>query len=284
MLGIAAGAAIGDCGSQDFAASQIEDLNQALHQHFGAEPFPTGKILAAAEVLNRLGMDYTAFDVDGRKGTVYLDFHSLRFPRDLYGKFDATFNAGTSEHLFVPSGLFFFMHQATKVGGLMWHNVPIFGMGNHGLTNHTPKFWHQIAAYNQYEIVKSNVVPVDSSLIHSGNFYGDHLSGFNGLKEMNPPSAMIEIIFRRRFPYCFVPPFDIEDPLQPARNERLMRGALQPFIDAGSLQYVEADQAMDWHFGRPVTEIKVPPPSLLQRFKSRVRRIASRHTVAHNQL
>jgi hypothetical protein len=250
QLGIWRGAEIGDCGSQDFAASQMSTVNQYLRSAYGTEPFPLNQITSARSVFERIGMKYTAFDVDGREGTVYLDFHSLRFPRDLYGRFDATFNGGTSEHLIAAHGLFFFMHQATQVGGIMWHQVPLFGWGNHGLNTHTPKFWHQLAAYNRYEVIKAAVIPVDLSTIDPNNFYGDHLSYFEGLKEFETPSALIEVVFRKKFSHCFLPPFDIDDPTQSPRTERLMRGALQPFVDAGSVAESSVDEAMAWHFAR----------------------------------
>ncbi len=168
--GAAKGAEIGDCGSQDFAASQMPEVNNLLHSLYGAEPFVVDNVTPAADVFRRAGYRYTCFDVDYREGTIYLDFHRFKFPRESYDKFDVTLNGGTSEHLIAPHGLMFFMHQATKVGGLMIHQVPVFGMGNHGLNNLTPKFWHQLAIYNGYEIVSAQIDPIDPKYIDSNNF------------------------------------------------------------------------------------------------------------------
>jgi hypothetical protein len=250
QLGIEKGSEIGDCGSQDFGAAQMTVVNQGLISIYGADPLPENQITPARLVFERMGLKYTCFDVDYRDKTIYLDFHSFRFPRNVYSQFDATFNGGTSEHLIAPHGLFFFMHQATKTGGLMWHSVPVFGWANHGLNNLTPKFWHQLATYNRYEIVKAAIVPTDISQADPGNFYGDHLSFFEGLKEFKTPSAVVHVVFRKKYPYCFIPPFDIVDAAPSPRTERLMRDALQPFVDASSLAIQDVDDAMDWHYGR----------------------------------
>ena len=249
--GVATGAEVGDCGSQDFAASEIVQVNKFLHSLHGAEPFAVDKITPAADVFRRAGYRYTCFDVDYREGTIYLDFHRFKFPREFYGKFDVTLNGGTSEHLIAPHGLMFFMHQATKVGGLMFHQVPVFGMGNHGLNNLTPKFWHQLATYNGYEIVSAQVDSINPKDIDSNNFYGEHLSYFRNLKEFDAPSAMMSVIFRKVHARCFIPPFDIVDPQPSPRTERLMRDALEPFVTAESLTGADVDHAMNSLFGRP---------------------------------
>lgn len=251
-LGLKPGSVVGDCGSQDFAASQTPWINQALKDIYGAAPYPEGIITPARDVFERIGLDYTCFDVDYRKGTIYVDFHRLKFSPTLYNHFDATFNAGTSEHLLAPHGLFFFMHQTTKVGGLMWHSVPVFGWGNHGLNNMTPKFWHQLRTYNDYEIVKAKIVPTDTTGVDPGNWYGEHLSFFEGLKEFPTTSATVHIVFRKRHPYCFIPPFDVVDAHQARRTEKLMRDALEPFVNAGSLTAFDVDEAMAWRFGFPI--------------------------------
>lgn len=189
---------------------------------------------------------------------IYLDFHRFKFPTEFYGKFDVTLNGGTSEHLIAPHGLMFFMHQATKVGGLMLHNVPVFGMANHGLNNLTPKFWHQLAVYNGYEIVSARIDPIDRQKIDPDNFYGEHLSYFRNLKEFDAPSAMMNVVFRKVHELCFIPPFDIVDPRPSPRTERLIRDALEPFIIADSLTFADVDHAMNSLFGRPApTETEI---------------------------
>ncbi|MCW4114133.1 hypothetical protein NPA31_004030 [Aurantimonas sp. MSK8Z-1] len=245
----APGARLGDCGSQDFAASQMGQINASLRDEYQSTARFDG-ITPAAEVLRAAGFDYTCFDVDYREDTVYVDFHAFEFPRALYGTFDVTFNSGTSEHLIAPHGLMCFAHQVTKVGGLIWHAVPIFGYENHGLNNLTPKFWHQLAAYNGYEIVHAEIVPTDKSLHDPNNFFGSHLSFIKGLESYDAPSALIFIVFRKVIDRCFIPPFDIVDPSPSPRTEKLMRDALEPFVAAGSLTHEEVGHAMDSLFAR----------------------------------
>lgn len=249
-IGIRPGAAIGDCGSQDFGAGEMPAVNHLLSTIYKRDPLPLSMITSAAEVFVRAGFNYTCFDVDNRSGTVYLDFHSFRFQREYYNKFDITFNSGTSEHLIAPHGLMFFMHHATRVGGLMWHMVPVFGYANHGLNNLTPKFWHQLATYNGYEIVSAEIELSKHEEMNPNNFYGDHLSFIDNITSIVTPSALMKIVFRKIIDRCFIPPFDVDDPSPSPQTEKLMRDALQPFVDAGSLTYVEINSAMNSLFGR----------------------------------
>lgn len=250
-FGVAPGSSLGDCGSQDFAESQISHVNRFSSELFGLDERLPMAVTTARDVFNRLGFSYTCFDVDHRDGTEYLDFHSLRFPRERYNSFDMTLDGGTIEHLNSPIGLLFFMHQATKVGGLMWHIAPAFGWGNHGLNNLTPKYWLMLAAYNNYEIVDAEIIPTTFHNMPPGNEYGDHLSFVRGLETFRQSSAMMRIIFRKRVDNCFLPPFDIDNPTPSPKTERLLRDSLGPLRAAGSVTAEEIEKAIAWHFGRP---------------------------------
>jgi len=271
-FGIRPGAVLGDCGSQDFAASEMAEVNATLREHFGSQEDEPDAITPAASIFRKAGFDYTCFDVDYRDGTEYIDFHSFAFPRSTYDRFDVTFNSGTSEHLIAPHGLMFFMHQATKVGGLMWHMVPVFGYGNHGLNNLTPKFWHQLAVYNGYEIVHAEIIAVDESKIDPNNFFGEHLAFFKGLKGIAGHSAMAFVVFRKVIDRCFIPPFDIDDPSPSPRTEKLMRDALEPFVSARSLTHQEINRAMDSLFGRvPPIILNYRPPRFVDKLLTKLR-------------
>ena len=252
-LGLKPGMVIADCGSQDFAASQISWANEFMQKLYHVTPFPKSDMVSAREIFEHIGFDYTCFDVDGRENTTYLDYQSHRFPRELYGHYDAVLNAGTSEHLVSPITQLFFMHQATKVGGLMWHDVPMFGYGNHGLNSLTPKFWMLLAVYNDYEIVQARLNDVDVESNDQHNFFHEHLSPIEGLREWPYKSAVINIVFRKKHDFCFIPPFDIDDPSPSPHTERIMRAALSPFEKMGSITADEIDTAMVWRFGKTQT-------------------------------
>ncbi|MBP6917371.1 MAG: hypothetical protein KBB94_00450 [Legionellaceae bacterium] len=252
-LGLQPGMVIADCGSQDFAASQIPWANEFLQKLYHVSPINRSEMISAKEIFEHIGFDYTSFDVDRRENTTYLDYQSYCFPRELYGHFDAMFNAGTSEHLIAPITQLFFMHQATKVGGLMWHDVPMFGYGNHGLNNLTPKFWMMLAVYNDYEIVQARLTDVDVESQDPHNFFHEHLSPIEGLREWPYKSAVINIVFRKKHDFCFIPPFDIDDPSPSPHTERIMRAALSPFQKMSSITADEIDTAMVWRFGKTQT-------------------------------
>ncbi len=253
ILKVKPGLVIGDCGSQDFAASQIPTLNELLKRYFDKEPINKDCMLTAREVFEHIGYNYTCFDVDNRPETKYLNYQSLCFPRKYYGHFDIMMNAGTSEHLVAPISQLFFMHQATKPGGLMYHSVPMFGWGNHGLNNLTPKFWVLLALYNDYEIVDARLSKTHSESMDRGNFFNEYLACIKGLKEYPIDSAEITIVFRKKHNFCFIPPFDVDDPSPSENTERIIRDTLLPFEKMGSITAQEIQEAMNWRHGRPAT-------------------------------
>jgi hypothetical protein len=270
-LGLEPGARIADFGSQDFHlpdAERVENLNQTIAAAYGAPPLSieAPATVPASMVLTHVGFNVTTFDVDDRPGTVMLDFHTLRIPRDLYGQFDIVLNAGTSEHLCAPLGLFFAAHHICKVGGIMVHNVPVFGWGNHGFNSMTPKFWYLLALDNKYETLKAELRAVPHDVLDPGNFRGPHLDYIQGFNDFAQNSAMIELRFRRTTGQCFVPPIDVERSL-PLPFAQLHRNALEPFVATGSLTAAEADLAVG---------IEPPPPPPPPKWPERLADLLSR--------
>ena len=49
-------------------------------------------------------------------------------------------NAGTTEHVVNQDNAFRVMHDLTKVGGVMMHEVPAGGMLTHGVVGYNPQF------------------------------------------------------------------------------------------------------------------------------------------------
>ena len=45
------------------------------------------------------------------------------------------------------------MHNLTKINGLMLHDLPFEGYVNHGYFNYQPKFFYDLAIFNNYEII-----------------------------------------------------------------------------------------------------------------------------------
>jgi hypothetical protein len=226
-----------DVGSQDigmFNKVDLDRVNRFLHMYGGAqlaEPSQWPYIVEAKEVFQSAGFAYLRCDVDERPETIYVDLAKLEFPRNYRNALDLVVNVGTTEHLANPVGGFALMHYLTKVGGIMFHDVPLFGYGNHGLNNPTPKFWHALVWMNAYELIGASVKITDESKFDRGNFYQDYLSYIHGLAEAGGKSSTIRVILRKTRERVFIPPYDAVLPDSDGEKEaRLVWGSLYPFI------------------------------------------------------
>src|SRR4051812_43925438 len=162
-LNLAHGGRVMDLGAQDnyiSHAGEIVEINKFIAQQSGRlldEKMPLPKNLEAREIFERAGYKHFQCDVEKRPKTIYIDLSKLVFPSEHRSTMDLVANLGTTEHLANPVGGFALMHYLTKPGGIMFHDVPLFGMGNHGLTNPTPKFWHLLAELNGYEVIEATI-------------------------------------------------------------------------------------------------------------------------------
>lgn len=57
-----------------------------------------------------------------------------------------------------------------KKKGMLYNDVPLFGFGNHGLINPTPKFWDAMIWMNQYLVKNIETREVLESSYDKGNF------------------------------------------------------------------------------------------------------------------
>jgi SAM-dependent methyltransferase len=155
--------------SQDFLAHQ-QKLTQ-LASLFGVEqtlalppPKPShivhGELMHLAHDALRardfwlwLGFDYAAIDIDGSPGSIALDLNYDRVPASAAEKYDLVTNFGTTEHVANQLNAFKIIHDLTKPGGIMLHQLPAQGMLNHGLINYNLKFFWMLARSNGYKFV-----------------------------------------------------------------------------------------------------------------------------------
>lgn len=233
-----------DVGSQDITVNntgELREVNRFVARYGGASIDVRPRItLTARAVYQAAGFDYTCTDVDHKPGTLYVDLQRLTFPKSLRDAFDLVVNAGTTEHLANPIAGFAFIHYCTRPAGLMFHDVPLFGWGNHGLMNPTPKFWHALIAMNGYEVIAAHTRHVEESDAGRGNFMNDAWT-IEGLGELNCGSSMISIALRKTTDRVFMPPFDVE---APSWDAWFIRSALEPFIATGVYSAAEVDDSL----------------------------------------
>ena len=105
------------------------------------------------EILEYCEIEYLSFDVAHGYNTKIFDLNHQKLPRkfDLY--FDVVANYGTTEHVMNQLNAFNVIHQATRVGGVMIHTVPIDGFIDHCYVSYTPRFFFDLATVNGYEIL-----------------------------------------------------------------------------------------------------------------------------------
>lgn len=95
-----------------------------------------------------LGFRSQSVDTDG--GDLPIDLNLGQIPADCRGAFDLAINAGTTEHIANQGNAFAAIHDLVRVGGLMYHQVPMLGEIDHGFFAYQPKFFHRIAKSNDY--------------------------------------------------------------------------------------------------------------------------------------
>jgi hypothetical protein len=181
------------------ARSGFRSDGMALNQAF------VGELLEAA------GMSYEAVDIASSYRTTILDLNRSELPEAFVGKNDLVINAGTTEHIINQANAFNAIHEAAKVGGLMYHQVPAAGFAAHGYFCYTGKFFLDLAAYNNYELVDfwydgpaghDNLI--DSVQAYKSHFpvLGPYTANREGVREARVnatpvPNMAVNVLFRR---------------------------------------------------------------------------------------
>jgi hypothetical protein len=235
--GLKQGCPVLSLGSQTVYIGSQKDiaLIDRFIEFFGGKPLRQQAEIPAAidprSIFERAGFQYcsTGPDVEG-----YINLSKLVFPRELRDRFGLVLNIGFSEHFANPVACLAFMHYAARVGGVLYHDLPLFGWGNHGLVSMTPKFWHALIWMNGYERISTSVSRVVESAVEPGNFYHGYLRYLHGLEQARDISWMVRAILRKTNGDVFLPPYDAVLPTSDGGKEAaLLHGALEPFVNAG---------------------------------------------------
>lgn len=233
-----------DCGSQDTAivAEEVRSFREMVGRSFPeraacADFEPPAAVFPARVVFEYLGYEYICSDVDGRSGSVYLDFHDSTINLDALGSFDLVCNHGTTEHILDPISAFAVIHALAGRGGLMWHAVPAYGFGNHGFINLTPKFWAALILVNRYEPIRAKMKPIARTPDFEPNLYTlghDFIDG--AWDAAQGASVLSTMVLRKTSDAIFFPPLDFYDWQSPttarmvwASTQRARQIGLWPF-------------------------------------------------------
>jgi len=161
------GGTVLDIGSSNLYSAYAEEIRSFL-LHFGVDQDTAfiNRVAAGSsyghgraanesfvgELLEKAGMTYLALDIANGFRTRIFDLNNETIPRVFARSFDVVLNFGTTEHVVNQLNCFRVIHDATRVGGSIVHQVPTTGYIDHGYFCYTPRFFFDLAAYNNYEL------------------------------------------------------------------------------------------------------------------------------------
>lgn len=158
------------------------------------------------DLLVLAGFRYTALDIFHATNTILFDLNLHAPGPALKNRFDLVMNFGTTEHVINQLRAFQTIHDLTRVGGIMYHDLPMAGYLNHALFRYDPLFFRSVMLANSYAVLLETVslgapkpVPEDLRRI-----------GFN-LPEIN--DVGLEIVLRRGSDAEFQVPLEVSTAL-----------------------------------------------------------------------
>ena len=146
-----------DCSLEDlvwfverYRAAGIDapTMEEIRRLHYFSTPRPGERTTFVAELMALTDLDYRAIDVCPAPGTDIVDLNWQAVPADFRGAFDLVLNLGTTEHLVHQENALVFLHEALRVGGVIFHQPPCTGWVNHGYFTYHPQFYRDMAAAN----------------------------------------------------------------------------------------------------------------------------------------
>jgi hypothetical protein len=140
-------AAQGQIVQDDVLTREIERLV------YFSTPRPDERTTLLSEITDLTNIEYNSFDVCPALKTEILDLNFDTLPPKYNEYYDLVINSGTTEHIFNQWNCFELMHDATRVGGVMYCQLPATGYLDHGYFCYTPLFFRDIAAANKYELL-----------------------------------------------------------------------------------------------------------------------------------
>jgi hypothetical protein len=146
-------------GSEAFLSEFIARVSAKNPDLKNAPGIPPRELAAMAQggfllkILKACGYRYAALDIFEAEDTILFDLNRQEPPSDMRNAYDLVTNFGTTEHIVNQYLAFKTMHEITKLGGIMFHELPLSGFHTHGYFSYNPLFFNQLAEANEYEVV-----------------------------------------------------------------------------------------------------------------------------------
>jgi SAM-dependent methyltransferase len=155
------GGAVLELGAQQLSCQGNEEAVGQFIEHLTGRTRPGRKQIVRfadggyfGELLTACGFDYRSIDLINGFNTVLLDLNIHFAPEELRDRFDLVTNFGTTEHLINQLLAMKTVHDVTKPGGIIYHDLPMSGYLRHGYFLYTPVLFNDLAAANGYRIVR----------------------------------------------------------------------------------------------------------------------------------
>ncbi len=151
-----------DLGSQTasidntFIKNLIKNKKINHSQKTSLENLSNKKNFNTKDYFRSLGFkEYKSIDINGAYESLQFDLNkNISKTYNFNEKFDLVINNGTGEHVFNQYSLYLNFHNLTKVNGMMLNILPFIDWINHGFYNFNPIFFADLAASNNYELIK----------------------------------------------------------------------------------------------------------------------------------
>ena len=240
---------VAEIGAQQLSNAFLRARNELneLYSLFGKEPVELGgpfvnQMVSGVEQMpetspssrvfwESLGYEYTAFEFGGHRDVLSLDLNQDLVPQDLRSSFDLLVNSGTTEHVANQDNAFRIVHDLTKPGGLIIHDVPAGGMMTHGMFGYNMQFFWVLCRDNDYEVLDLGLVYCGSAPIHPDVIdsnsrmarFATHFDKRYALPispELDVPIFMIRATLRKASDRPYSTPLDLpEELLRPHHDE-----------------------------------------------------------------
>lgn len=216
-----------EIGSQELYCKGSENAIADLFEAFG-QAVPRKNVLerladlgSGRDLFTLLGLEYGCIDTDGKHGALAIDLNYDSVPAPCRNKYDLVTNLGTTEHVANQFNCFQVIHDLTRPGGVMYHDLTFTGYETHGLFNYTPKFFWRLSQSNFYDYLGMWVGGSGRQRFLHPDVLGE-CKLEHGLTESNfsHQDGCLRVFVRKRFDIPFVPPLDVPNPLEMPESSR----------------------------------------------------------------
>jgi len=160
-------ASVLELGAQEIYCAGMEDFVANFSRYFvdrksagwSATTLSTDEVFAlssqgfSAPLFRACGFSYKALDIFDGDSVMLFDLNIQSPPPNLVGQFDLITNFGTTEHLINQRLAMQTIHDLTKPGGVIYHDLPLGGYHTHGYFSYNPMFFQHLAEANSYDIL-----------------------------------------------------------------------------------------------------------------------------------